>query len=70
MQNFFVGGKMKLQEAFGNFVASSKRIFIVSKKPDNEEFWQTAKVTGLGIIIIAIIGFIVYFLFAVLGLGR
>ncbi len=41
------------------FLNASRRIFTVSKKPDWEEFKVMAKVTGLGIILIAVIGFIV-----------
>lgn len=61
---------MNIQESLGNFWQSSKRIFIVSKKPDRTEFLQIAKITGLGIIIIGVIGFIVYFIFGMLGIGR
>lgn len=44
---------------WGNFVSSSQRIFNVSRKPDMKEYSAMAKVTGLGVIIIGVIGYIV-----------
>ena len=41
------------------FISSSRRIFNVSRKPDMKEFQEMAKVTGLGVIVIGIIGYIV-----------
>lgn len=61
---------MSIKEKIANFWESSKRIFIVSKKPSSQEFWQISKITGLGIIMIALVGFIVYFIFALLVLGK
>jgi len=45
----------------GSFLASARRILVVSKKPTRSEFITMAKITGLGIVIIAIIAFIVWF---------
>ncbi len=42
-----------------NFVQSSQRIFNVSRKPDWKEYQAMAKVTGLGVLIIGIIGYII-----------
>ena len=47
---------------FQDFVQSSTRIFNVSRKPDMKEFQAMSKVTGLGIILIGVIGYIVKFL--------
>ncbi|MEK6958403.1 MAG: protein translocase SEC61 complex subunit gamma [archaeon] len=44
------------------FVQSSTRIFNVSRKPDMNEYKVMAKVTGLGILLIGLIGYIVKFL--------
>jgi len=44
------------------FIQSSIRIFNVSRKPDWPEYSVMAKVTGLGIIIIGILGFAVKFI--------
>ncbi|MBU0661842.1 MAG: protein translocase SEC61 complex subunit gamma [Candidatus Diapherotrites archaeon] len=53
----------------GGFINSSKRIFTVSKKPDWREYQTMAKITGLGIILIAIIGFVILFFFRFFKLG-
>ncbi len=42
-----------------NFVQSSQRIFNVSRKPDMKEYSAMAKVTGLGVLVIGVIGYIV-----------
>ncbi|GEM_PF-428016 len=52
------------------FIAASRRIFTVSKKPDADEYRQMAKIIGIGIILIGIIGFIVIFIFLLTGLGK
>ena len=52
-----------------NFIRDAKRVLTVSKKPGWSEFQVMAKVTGIGIIIIGIIGFIIYFIFSLLGLN-
>lgn len=36
------------------------RVLKVTKKPDKQEYNMSAKVTGLGIIIIGTIGFLIY----------
>lgn len=36
------------------------RVLKVTKKPDKEEFSMSAKVTGLGILLIGMIGFLIY----------
>ncbi|MFA5746377.1 MAG: protein translocase SEC61 complex subunit gamma [archaeon] len=41
------------------FFESSKRILLIAKKPSNKEYWSMAKIVGLGMIIIGVIGFIV-----------
>lgn len=37
-----------------------RRVLLVSSKPDKEEFSQSFKVTGMGFIIIGIVGFIIF----------
>jgi len=44
---------------WSEFVQSSTRIYNVARKPNAEEYKVIAKVTGLGIILIGIIGFTV-----------
>ena len=53
----------------GEFIASSKRIFYISRKPSWKDYVEMSKVTGLGIILIAIIGFAITFVFKFFGLG-
>lgn len=45
------------------FIASAKRIYTVSKKPTTKEFLDMSKITGIGIIIIGLIGYIITFIF-------
>ena len=70
MKNQLKDCLMNLNEKIGSFVESSKRIAIISKKPSSEEFWQISKITGLGIIALALLGFLVFLLFGLLGIGR
>ena len=41
------------------FIVESKRVLKVTRKPDKQEFQTIVKVSGLGIIIIGLIGFII-----------
>ncbi len=41
------------------FLHQAKRVLQVAKKPDTEEYFNVAKITGLGIILIGVIGFII-----------
>lgn len=45
-----------------SFLDNTKRIFLVAKKPTWKEYWNLAKVIGLGIAIIGIIGFVIMLL--------
>jgi len=47
-------GKLK------NFIRECIRVLRITKKPTKEEFWTISKVSGLGILIIGLIGFIVH----------
>ncbi|RLG71224.1 MAG: protein translocase SEC61 complex subunit gamma [Candidatus Iainarchaeum archaeon] len=49
------------------FLNNVKRIFIISKKPTKEEFIMMAKITGLGIVLIGVIGFIIRLIFQFIG---
>jgi len=50
---------MGYKESILDFIEKSRRVLKVSKKPDREEYFTVAKVTGLGIIIIGVIGLII-----------
>jgi len=43
------------------FIQNCKRLFQVARKPDRDEYFQVAKITGLGIILIGMLGFIIMF---------
>lgn len=40
-----------------------RRVITVSRKPDKEEFISSAKITGFGILLVGIIGFIIFLLY-------
>lgn len=61
---------MNIVNALKKFVEDSRRIFVVSKKPTIQEYKQMAIIIGLGIIFIGILGFLIYLLFALTGLGK
>jgi protein transport protein SEC61 subunit gamma and related proteins len=42
-----------------SFFLECKRILIITRKPDSNEFKSVTKVTGLGMLVIGAIGFIV-----------
>ena len=43
-----------------------RRVLLVSSKPDKDEFMQSFKVTGLGILLIGVIGFVIFLIVNVL----
>ncbi|HHY00690.1 MAG: protein translocase SEC61 complex subunit gamma [Methanobacterium sp.] len=47
------------KESMVNFIKQCQRVLKVSRKPDSDEFINVAKVTGIGIILIGVIGFII-----------
>ena len=42
------------------FLTQCKRVFVVATKPTSQEFRQTAKITGLGIVLIGLVGFLIW----------
>ncbi len=48
------------------FIRSSKRIFLISKKPSSKEYWTMAKIVGLGMVIIGVIGYLIRLLMNVI----
>ena len=50
-----------------NLIERIKRVLLVSTKPDREEFRQSVKITGIGILIIGAIGFIIFMIIQLLG---
>ena len=51
----------------GSFLERIRRVLLVSNKPDKEEYKQSIKITGLGIFIIGIIGFVIFIIIQLLG---
>ena len=43
-----------------DLVERIRRVLLVSSKPDKEEFEQSVKIKGLGILVIGLIGFIIF----------
>jgi len=41
------------------FIQNCRRLFQVAKKPDRKEYFQVAKITGLGILLIGMLGFVI-----------
>lgn len=44
-----------------------RRILLVSSKPDRQEYKQSVKITGLGFVIIGVIGFIIFLIVQLIG---
>jgi protein translocase SEC61 complex gamma subunit len=42
----------------GSFFIKCKRVWRALKKPNKKEFWTTAKVAGVGILVLGIFGFV------------
>ncbi len=51
---------MKLdKESIISFIKLNQRVLQVAKRPDRDEYYNVARITGLGVVIIGVIGFIV-----------
>ena len=61
--------QLNVKENLGRFIEDSKRIFIVSKKPTKEEYKRMSLIVALGIVLIGTIGYAIYLIFALTGLG-
>jgi protein transport protein SEC61 subunit gamma-like protein len=48
------------------FLQNCKRLFQVARKPDQEEYLRVAKITGLGIILIGGLGFLIMLISALI----
>ena len=63
-----VGISMNLnKKSIVPFYKTLQRVLHVSKKPGREEFMNVAKITGIGVIIIGAIGFIISIVAQLLG---
>ena len=59
---------MNVQERFDKFVKDSKRVLKVARKPDADEYFEFAKITALGILIIGLVCFVVVLIGQLIGL--
>ncbi len=41
------------------FLSNCKRVLRIARKPDKSEYLQVAKITGIGIMLIGFIGFLI-----------
>lgn len=48
-------------------IKRSIRIIHIARKPTSSEFWMTAKVTSLGMLLFGLIGFVVSVVFNLIG---
>jgi|GEM_PF-1317146 len=46
---------------FKDFVKECKRVWTITKKPNREEFKTIVKISGVGILLIGLIGFLIHF---------
>ncbi|MBI3190081.1 protein translocase SEC61 complex subunit gamma [archaeon] len=53
--------------ALRNVIERMRRILLVSSKPDKTEYKQSVKITGLGFLIIGIIGFVIFLAVQLMG---
>ena len=47
------------QKSIVDFIKLCQRVLHVSKKPGRDEFFNVAKITGIGVLIIGAIGFVI-----------
>lgn len=50
-------------QEINSFIRRSVRVLKVSYRPRREEFWMIAKVTGLGMVLIGLAGFLITVIF-------
>lgn len=58
---------MNVREKLSRFLSSAKRVLVIARKPTWQEFQAMAKVTGIGILIVAVLAYIVFIVFAFSG---
>lgn len=47
-------------QAFKSFILECRRVLTITKKPNKEEFLTTVKISGIGILVVGAIGFILH----------
>jgi protein transport protein SEC61 subunit gamma-like protein len=51
-----------------SFLKNCARVLRVTRRPTKDEYFAASKITGLGIIIIGLIGFLIFLFFHFLGI--
>ena len=59
---------MDIKEEFDKFMKDAKRVLKVSRKPDKKEYFDLAKVSALGVVIVGGIGYLIVCLGYLIGL--
>ena len=59
---------MNVQEDIDKFIIDSKRVLKVSRKPDRQEYFELAKISALGVLVVGAIGFVIVLLGSLIGL--
>lgn len=59
---------LQIRERIKNFLSQCRRVITVASKPDKEELKTSIKITGIGIIIIGMIGFVISMIFQIMEL--
>ncbi|HDI72867.1 MAG: protein translocase SEC61 complex subunit gamma [Candidatus Altiarchaeales archaeon] len=59
---------MRIHQKLINAYKETRRILRLTRKPRGSEFNETAKITGLGMIVIGIIGFIIFVIAKISGI--
>jgi protein translocase SEC61 complex gamma subunit len=54
----------KAREELASFHERSLRVLRVSYRPTEREFWSTAKITALGMLLIGMVGFLITLIFS------
>jgi len=49
------------------FLSNCKRVLRIARKPDKNEYLQVAKITGLGVLLVGFIGFLMILVGVFLG---
>ena len=59
---------MNVQEDIDKFIKDGKRVLKVSRKPDRQEYFELAKISALGVLVIGVIGFAIVLIGSLIGL--
>lgn len=65
MEHEQIKEKGKVLSRLKRFIFQCKRVFKITKKPSNDEYKVIVKVTGIGILIIGAIGFLIHLIWKI-----